>query len=70
MRKRPFHQYSVFCLGADDLLTMRYMGASERLAAWHYYKCVVDPQACVAILRRDGQLVARTQIRVVELKQA
>ncbi len=67
---RKVHTYSVFLLSADDLLVMRYMGSSERLAAWHYYKVVTDPSACVAILRKDGQLVARTQIRVLERQEA
>lgn len=65
MRKQPIHSYSVFLISADDLLTMKYMGSSERLAAWHYYKAITDPQASVAIVRKDGQLVARTQVRVL-----
>jgi hypothetical protein len=68
--RKPYHSYSVFLVSADDLLVMRYMGSSERAAAWHYYKVVTDPRAAVAILRKDGQLVARTQVRVLERQQA
>lgn len=61
MPARKKHQYSVSVdFPVEQRAELRYMGSSERLASWHFYRAArsAKPGATV-LLKEDGEIVLR-----------
>jgi hypothetical protein len=65
-KKTPVHIYAVFIDYTDERSVMPYLGSSERLAAWHFYKAVrsaeADPLAYMVTMHKDAKPIARVHI--------
>lgn len=66
-KRQPGHIYAVFIDYSDERTVMTYLGPSERLAAWHFYRAIRsaedDPLAYQVVMHRDARPIARVHIK-------
>lgn len=66
-KRQPGHIYAVFIDYSDERTSMTYLGPSERLAAWQFYRAIrsveQDELAYQVSMHKDAREIARVHIQ-------